>query len=105
KGLSDLKECAVLNPRDITVFPALAREVKDNAPQEAADYLDRHMKLAPIDAQSLHELGILRRDLGQYDNALVAFDRLVELAPRRSGGYYDRAMTLLLLQKPEAALE
>jgi len=105
KGISDLRKCAELNPRDMKVFPALARAVRATSPQEAIGFLEKHMALAPIDAEALHELALLRRDSGQIDESLADLDRLVEIAPKRPGAYYDRGITQLMHHNEDNALK
>ncbi len=105
KGLSDLRKCAELNPRDVSVFAALARALKETDREEAIGLLEKHIRLAPIDATALNELALLRRDAGQMDEALADLNRLVELAPKRPGAFYDRGMTQLMRHNTDEALK
>jgi tetratricopeptide (TPR) repeat protein len=105
KGISDLRKCAELNPRDMTVLPALAGAIKQANPEEAIGLLTKHMVLVPIDADALSELAILERDGGQVDAAVTDLDRLVEIAPQRPGAYYDRGITQLMRHDVDNALK
>jgi tetratricopeptide (TPR) repeat protein len=48
---------------------------------KAVDLYDRLLALDPTDAAAWHHRGYALRRLGRYEEALVAFDRELELAP------------------------
>lgn len=68
------------------------------AEYDVAD-LERRVDRDPTDVDSLLSLGYAYESVGRYEDALAAFDQVLELDPSNSGVRYYRGMTLMQLKR------
>ncbi|MBV8934801.1 MAG: tetratricopeptide repeat protein [Alphaproteobacteria bacterium] len=94
EAMASLEHAIALDPGDPAVYFALAATLflaKDLAGSEAG--FRRALALAPAYAAAWHELGTLLRSTGRFDEALVCFNRAIELDPDRPEIYRSLAAT------------
>jgi tetratricopeptide (TPR) repeat protein len=94
EAVASLNHAIALDPDDPTVHFALAATLhlaKDLAGSEAG--FRRALALAPAYAAAWHELGTVLRSSGRFDEALMCFNRALELDPDRPEIYRSLAAT------------
>jgi tetratricopeptide (TPR) repeat protein len=60
---------------------------------------------APKYAEGYYYVGNVLKELGRYEEALVAYDKAIKLNPKNGACYYNRAIILYALGKGTKALE
>lgn len=69
------------------LFRTATTQRLDGQLQDAAGTYEQALELNPRHEDSLYYLGQCQQDLGRYDSALQAFERLVEVNPRSARGH------------------
>ncbi len=55
------------------------------------------MKLEPKSAEAVYNLGLVLKDLGQFDTALACFERTLSINPEHVDCHWDQALTFLTM--------
>jgi len=57
------------------------------------------------DAAELFEQGVSLQDQGSFEEALVSFDQVIELDPKKGDAWYRKAVCLTELERYNEAME
>ena len=58
--------------------------------------MSKALEINPAEVNAWHERGILRAAIGELDEALADFGRVIEMDPRYAKAYANRGMIMLL---------
>ena len=67
--------------------------MEQNNPTKAITFLEKAIALDPNDQMTLSLLGVAHGTLGQYDKALIYFNKVVQLAPNSADAYFNLYLT------------
>lgn len=94
-ALPMLEQAATLNPQDGEVRSLLGLCFSMiGLNKQAEESLCKALKINGENAEFHNNLGLIRRKLRKFKDALKCFDRAIEIAPRYAGAVFNRATTL-----------
>ena len=95
EALSVLEKATSLNPKDSEAesLTGLCLSML-GLHKKAEARLCKAIKLQSKNAEFQNNLGLIRRKLRKFDDALICFDKAIELAPEYAGAIFNKANTL-----------
>ncbi|MFH1058576.1 MAG: protein kinase [Pseudomonadota bacterium] len=111
-ALAGLEQASAADPQDrqelarakARAYLGLASQKLESSPQEALADLEQAARLAPDWAEVHYQTGRVQTRLKQFDLALAAYDRALELDPKLDGAHFNRGYILLEQGRLEKAL-
>ncbi len=95
------QQCLAKTPRSIPARLALAITLRmEQRHQEALELVSQAAKLSPGNAKVLNHLGIIQKEMGANDAALLSFNRCITINPNYCAPYWNRSD---LLKSPTEA--
>ena len=87
-----LKQAAALDPENVSCLLELASLYQENSrPLNALQIYKRISEIEPENAICQFQIGILSLQLKLFDDAEIAFRKVITLAPKQSAGYRELA--------------
>jgi serine/threonine protein kinase len=107
KGIEQYEEAARLDPKDASIIADAAEAlVHADRPEKALEFADRALKVDENNRSALNAKGRALVSLGFTKEALLAFQKLIELAPEVAEYYVNKGSVLCdILQRYQEAID
>ncbi len=105
-AVNSYKKALELDPNNAIIYIRYSATLADvGQTKEALPLADKAVELDPVSISSLHNLGWVNLLAGNYQKAIDAFAKSVELHPTFTWGYIKQAFGYIALKKYNKALE
>ncbi|MBL0233016.1 MAG: tetratricopeptide repeat protein [Chitinophagaceae bacterium] len=105
-AVNSYKKALELDPNNAIIYIRYSATLADvGQTKEALPLADKAVELDPVSISSLHNLGWVNLLAGNYQKAIDAFAKSVELHPSFTWGYIKQAFGYIALKKYDRALE
>jgi class 3 adenylate cyclase/TolB-like protein len=105
-AVNSYKKALSLDPNNAIIYIRYSATLANvGQTKEALPLADKAVELDPVSISSLHNLGWVNLLAGNYEKAIDAFARSVELHPTFTWGYIKQAFGFIALKKYDRALQ
>src|SRR5262249_55643206 len=103
--LAMLREAQRRRPGDLWLNQAVADELIRTNPREAVSFVRAALALRPESPVLLSNLGQALNEIGQFDEAIATFDRVLQMKPRYAAATLNRGVALAGKERYSEAAE